>query len=199
MAGLTDRLRKAAAAPKRSNGNSNNPTLPGSEVLVDEVVEMKKKLEDMNREYEFLEEELFGAAMPLYDEARLNGTYATGVYVPGKTTNGAVVLWSDRYSAFPVEMEKELRKKDPNFGKHFVEVRKLTVKRDAGKTISDKTIEKLIAALGEDFEKIFDVKVEIGAAKGFAEQWGEVPESIRDLMKQSKPAVRNCTADGKVI
>lgn len=197
MAGIGDRLKKAAAKPK-SKGHEK-PVLSGQADLVDKVIKMKNDLEDMERQYEQVEGELLEKTFDVYSDTRKDGQYSNSIFAEGKATNGAMVVYSDKFSNLPSDMEAELRQKDPNYDKHFVEVRKLTVKRDAGKTISDKLIERLIEALGDDFEKVFDVKVEIGTVKGFAEIWEEVPESIREMMKQAKASVRNCTADGKVI
>lgn len=196
MAGISDRLKKAAVATKAKV--SAKPILTGQEALVDKVITMKNALEDMARQYEQLEGELTTQTFDIYSEARKEGNYSSSIFASGKSSNGAMIVYSDKFSNFPMEMDGELRAKDPNYDKHFVEVRKLTVKRDAGKTISDKTIEKLIEALGEDFEKIFEVKVEVGTQKGFAEMWEEVPTSVQEMVKQSKASVRNVTADGKV-
>jgi len=193
---IKDRLSKAAARPK---AKSEKPTLTGQEELVDKVIKMKNDLEDMQRQYEQVEGELTTKTFDVYSEVRTEGQYNSSVYVPGSKTNGAMVVYSDKFSNLPQDVEGELRTKDPAYDKHFVEVRKLSVKRDAGKTISDKTIEKLIDALGEDFEKIFEVKVEIGTQKGFAEMWDEVPDTVKEMVKQAKPSVRNVTPDGKVV
>jgi hypothetical protein len=196
MANISDRLKKAASTPKKS---SSQEVLPGQDVLVDKVIKMKNAIDDMQRQYEILEGELTDQTYGVYSSARSEGHYSTTVFAPGKETNGAMVVYSDKFSNLPSEMEIELRKNDPNYQKHFVEVRKITVKRDAGKTITDHTIEKILNALGDDFEKIFEVKIEIGTQKGLAQMWDEVPSNVQDLLKQAKASVRNVTADGKVI
>jgi len=196
MAGLSDRLKKAATTTKTKS--SSKPTLSGQEALVDKVIKMKNALEDMQRQYEQLEGELTDQTQTVYSSARTEGQYSSSIFVPGKATNGAMVVYSDKFSNLPSEAEADLKAKDPQYDRHFVEVRKLTVKRDAGKTISDKMINTIIEALGEDFEKVFDVKIEIGTVKGFAELYDEVPDTVKELVRQAKPSVRNVTVDGKV-
>jgi hypothetical protein len=197
MAGVSDRLKKAAKTP--TTKGASKPQLEGQAALVDRVIKMKNDLEDMQREYEQVEGELTVKTFDVYEAARKDGNYSSSIFAPGQKTNGAMVVYSDKFSNLPSEAEADLRAKDPNYDKHFVEVRKLTVKRDAGKTISDKTIETLIDALGDDFEKIFEVKVEVGTVKGFAEMWEDVPDTVKEMVRQAKPSVRNVTADGKVV
>jgi len=192
---ISDRLKKASINTKQSK--SSRPVLKGQDELVDKVIKMKNDLENMERQYEQLESELTSKAFSLYSEVRTDGNYSSSIFAPGAATNGALIVYSDKFSNLPSESEEELRNLDSNYEKHFVEVRKLTVKKDAGKTISNKTVEKILAALGDEFENIFDVKVEIGTRPGFAEVWNEVPESVRAIVKQAKPSVRNVTEDQK--
>ena len=192
---ISDRLKKASINTKQSK--SSRPVLKGQDELVDKVIKMKNDLENMERQYEQLESELTSTAFSLYSEVRTDGNYSSSIFAPGAATNGALIVYSDKFSNLPSESEEELRNLDSNYEKHFVEVRKLTVKKDAGKTISNKTVEKILAALGDEFENIFDVKVEIGTRPGFAEVWNEVPESVRAIVKQAKPSVRNVTEDQK--
>jgi len=199
MAGkLSDRLKAAATKTTKSKSGSANHVLTGQEALVDKVITLKKKLADAEVEYAQVEQQLTDAGYTVYDQYRSQGQYDPAVFAKGIKTNGAMIIWSDKFSTLDSEMEAELRAKDPNYAKHFVEVRELKVKKDAGKTISDATIEKLMTALGPDFENIFDVKVALGTVKGFAEMWNEVPDSVKDVLKQAKPSVRNVTEDGKV-
>ena len=94
-------------------------------------------------------------------------------------------------------MEKEIKKLDKKYADHFVEARKLSVKRN-GKEIDDKVIDKLMNALGEEFDQIFDCKVEIGTKKGLAEIFHTLPEEVQSMLKQAKASTRNVTIDGKV-
>ena len=201
MSSVSDRLKKSAAAPKPKSGKNPKPVLSGYEELVDQVVETKKALEDLEAKYAELEGSLKDKSYIVYDDARHNKQFSSSVLCEGKKTNGCQQIYSDKFSAFPVEMEAELRKKDPNYDKHFVEVRKIKIKADQGKTISDARIEAILQALGDKFEEFMEVKVEIAAVSGMAEiYWDEMPEELKDLLKeqQAKPSTRNLTADGKV-
>jgi len=196
---FSDRLRVAASKPITKGGDK--PTLIGNEALVDKVIKMKNTLEDMKNQYDQLEGELLNKTFEVYNEARKEKNYSSSIFIPGKDTNGAMAVYSDKFSNLPIEVEKELRKEDPDYDKHFIEVRKLTVKRDSGKTISDKTLELIIEAFdkaGLKFEDYLDAKVEIGTQKGFAEMWEDIPKSVKEMVKQSKASVRNVTEDGKV-
>ncbi len=201
MASVSDRLRKSAAAPKPKSGKSPKPIVSGCEQLVDQVVETKKALEDLGAKYGELENSLRDKTYAAYDEARKNGQYSSSIVCEGQKTNGCIQVYSDKFSAFPVEQEKSLRSKDPDYDKHFVERRVLKVKADQGKTISDGRIEEILQALGEKFDDFMEVKVEIVAVTGLAERWEELPDSVKDMLKdqQAKPSTRNVTSDGKVV
>jgi histone H3/H4 len=191
---ISDKLKVVAT----SSAKVTKPTLSGVADLVDKVADMKKQVADMEVLYKLLSAELSEKAFQIYDSVR-EKNYSSSIFAEGKTSNGLMVVYSDKFSALPVELEADLRKKDSKYDDHFVEVRDLKVKKDAGKTISDETIEKLMKALGEDeFAKIFEVNIAIGAVKGMAEKLNELPEEIKDLLKQAAPSVRNVTVDGKV-
>jgi len=198
---VSDRLKKSAAAPKTKSGKNDKPVLTGAEKLVDDVVTTKKAIEDLEAKMAELESTLRVQTYAAYDAARKNGQYSSSIFCEGSATPGCMQVFSDKFSALPTDMESNLRKQDPNYDRHFVEVRKLTVKRDAGKTVSDAIIEKLLTALGEDFDKILEVKVEIGTVKGMAEMWEELPDGLKEMLKdlQAKPSTRNVTVDGKVV
>ncbi len=196
---ISDKLRKAASSSVKADGK---PHIQGAEELVDKVINLKKELEDLEVAYAATESELINVAYEKYDEERKNRRYSNSIIAEGKETNGAAIIFSDKFSNLPIEMEAELRKKDPRYDDHFVEVRKLEVKRDNGKTISDELIGKIMEALekaGLDFDEIFNVKVEIGTKKGLAERFNELPENVKGILKQAKPSIRNLTEDRKVI
>lgn len=193
---ISSKLKSAASTSKTAK--SSKPTLSTAKDLVDKVAQMKNDLADMTQAYEQLEDQLTKQTFAIYDSNR-DSNYSSSIFTEGKQSNGLMVVYSDKFSALPIEMEEDLRKKDKKYEDHFVEGRDLKVKKDAGKTISDETIEKLMKALGEDeFAKIFEVKVSIVAVKGLAEKFNELPNEIKDMMKQSAPSVRNVTVDGKV-
>jgi hypothetical protein len=146
-------------------------------------------------------EAIANAARPIYDAERKAFNYQTSIECPGQVTSGVLVINPDRFCGIDIEMEGELRKLDPDYDKHFVEVRDVKVKKDAfsDKTISDATIKTLIDKLGEEeFTRIFDVSVKIGAQKGLAEKWDNVPDAVKPFIKQVKSSVRVLTDEGKV-
>lgn len=196
---LSDRLK--ASATKTAKKATTKPLLLGAETLVDQVVRTKKELEDLEARYDELQASLRELSYGVYDESRAQGAYTSSILCQGGSTPGCMHVYSDKFSSFPVEEEGKLRGLDPRFDDHFVEVRDLKVRKDAGKTISDSVIEKLLGALGEDFDRIFEVKVSIGTKKGLAENgWATLPEALQDELRglQAKPSVRNLTSDGKV-
>jgi hypothetical protein len=193
---VSAKLRKATSVKKSS---STSPALSTQKALVDEVVRMKKELEDMENAQQQLQGELDSFSRTVYDDARKNGTYTSTVFAEGDKSNGIMVVYSDKYSVLPMEKMEELQKLDKKYNDHFVEVREIKVVKDAGKTISDATIEKLMKALGEDeFFKIFEIKQSIGCVKGMAEKIDELPDQIKNMLVQCKPSFRNVTEDGKV-
>jgi hypothetical protein len=192
---LSKKLQKSATTAKKTD----RPVLGTYKELVDQTVTMKKELEDLNAQYAATEGQLIEKAKEIYSNQRSAGTYASSILCEGKDTDGCMVVFSDKFSNLPLETETELRKLDPNYDKHFVEARKLEVKR-TGKTISDETVNKIMKALGDDlFFELFEVKQEIGTIKGLAEMYDELPKEVQDMLKQSKASVRNVTVDGKVI
>jgi len=201
MSSVSDRLKKSAAAPKPKAGKNEKPVVGGHGTLVDDVVRMKKELEDLEQRYAEVEGSLKEISYKEYCEARARGQFSNSIVCEGKSTNGCMQVYSDKFSTLPSEMEAQLRKLDPDYEKHFYEKRELKVKPDAGKTISDERIEAILEALGENFDKFFEVKVSIGAKPGTAENWEELPPSIQDVLRdlQAKPSTRNLTADGKVV
>jgi hypothetical protein len=201
MASVSDRLKKVAAKPTSKSGKNPKPVVSGAEQLVDDVVATKKALEDLEAKYAELEGSLKELTYAAYDEARRNGQFSNSIMCEGSKTTGCIQVYSDKFSAFPTEMEGELRRLDPNYDKHFVEVRKISIKADQGKTISDKRIEEILNALGDKFDEWFEVKVSIGAVSGMAERFEELPDTLKDMLKdlQAKPSTRNVTADGKVV
>lgn len=191
---ISDKLKKASTSKK-----SDKPILPNMKQLVDQTVQMKKELEDLTQQYASTEGALIDEAKKVYAEARTKKEYSPSILCEGNKTSGCMVIFSDKFSNLPLESEAELRKLDKEYDKHFVEARKLEVKR-TGKTISDEIIEKLMKALGDDeFAEIFNVKQEIGTVKGLAERYDELPKQVQDMLTQAKASVRNVTEDGKVI
>jgi hypothetical protein len=182
---------------KVSSKKSDKPVLDSMKSLVDSTVEMKKELEDLKNQYDQTEAQLLGEAYKVYDSVR-DSAYASSILCEGSKSNGCMVIFQDKFSNLPIEMEDELRKLDPEYDEHFVESRKLSVKR-TGKEIPDETIEKLMKALGKEFSEIFDVKQEIGTKSGLAEKFNELPKEVQERLSQAKGSVRLVTADGKVI
>jgi nitrogen fixation/metabolism regulation signal transduction histidine kinase len=193
---LSKKLQKIASS---SSKKSDKPTLSNMKSLVDQTVSMKKELEDLNAQYASTEGALIEEARKVYDKARTDKQYASSILAEGDKTDGCMVIFQDKFSNLPIETEAELRKLDKEYDKHFVEARKLEVKR-TGKTIPDEIIKKLMKAIGETaFSEIFNVKIEIGTAKGLAEMYDELPKEVQDMLTQAKASVRNITPDGKVI
>jgi hypothetical protein len=182
---------------KVSAKKSDKPVLDSMKSLVDSTVEMKKELEDLENQYAQTEKQLLEQAYKVYDGVR-ESAYTSSVLCEGSKTTGCMVIFQDKFSNLPLEMEDELRKLDPEYDEHFVESRKLSVKR-TGKEIPDETIEKLMKALGKEFSDIFEVKQEIGTKKGLAERFNELPKEVQERLSQAKGSVRLVTADGKVI
>ena len=195
---IKDRLAKASAKPS-TKGKPERPVHAGVEVEADKVMKMKKELADLKLEYSELEGTLLEKVYETYDSARNAGRYASSIMVPGQTTNGLMAIWKDQFSNLPCDVENELRKKDPKYDDHFFEARTITVKKDVPKSISDEIIEKLMNYLGDDFEKLFDVKVEIGCKEGLAKVWNTVPDSVKGMVRQHKASVRDVTSDAKVV
>jgi len=197
-----DLLRKVAVNGVKPNGKpkKDRPTLSGHETEVDKLVSMKKEMEDLKRKYEQLEESVIEAVKDVYDDVRKAGNYQTAIFAEGQHTNGAMFIFPDRFCNIDAELEDELRNLDNDYDKHFVEVRELKLKKDAGKTVSDATIDMLRAKLGDElFVQIFDIKVHIGAQKGLAERWDELPDEVKEMVRQVKASLRNVTDDGKVV
>lgn len=196
---MASSLSKKLAKSATTTSKTVRPLLGSYKDLVDSTVTMKKELEDLGAQYAATESQLIDQAKKIYADARSNKTYASSILCEGKDTDGCMVVFSDKFSNLPLETETELRKLDPNYDKHFVEARKLEVKR-TGKTISDETVNKIMKALGDDlFFELFSVKQEIGTVKGLAEMYDELPKEVQDMLTQAKASVRNVTVDGKVI
>ena len=191
---ISDKLKKVSTVKK-----SDKPVLPNMKTLVDQTVQMKQELEDLKQQYASTEGALIDEAKKVYEDARQKKAYSPSILCEGAKSNGCMVVFSDKFSNLPIESETELRKLDKDYDNHFVEARKLEVKR-TGKTISDEIIQILMKALGEDeFAEIFEIKQEIGTIKGLAEKFDELPQAVKDMLTQSKASVRNVTVDGKVI
>lgn len=199
---LSKKLQAASSKSAKVRTGSVKPTLVGAEKLVDQVAEAKQALVDQIAAYEQLEQTLTSQTKQIYSDARKDGNYSSSIFAKGDQSNGLMVVYSDKFSALPIEMEDELRKLDPKFDDHFVESRELKVRKNAGdgKTITDNVIEELMKKLGEArFNEIFDVKVAIAPRKGTAEIWEQLPVEIRNQLRQADPSVRNVTEDGKVV
>jgi len=169
--------------------------------IVDKYVDLSKQLKQIETDLEQTGEAIAAQARTIYDGERQGYNYQTSIECPGVQTPGVLTIFPDRFCGIAIEMEGELRKLDPDYDKHFVEVRDVKVKKDAfaDKTISDATIQKLINALGEEeFTRIFDIAVKIGTQKGLAEKWDMVPDAVKPFIKQVKPSVRILTDEGKV-
>jgi len=192
---ISDQLKQVSKASKKA---SDKPTLSSYKAMVDSTVTMKKELEDLQSQYEQTEKQLLDEAFKVYSDERSAGSYVSSILCEGQKTDGCMVIFQDKFSNLPLDMEKELRKLDPNYDEHFCESRKLTVKR-TNKEIPDGVVQKLMKALGKDFAEIFEVKQEIGTKKGLAEKWDDLPQSVKDMLVQAKGSVRLVTADGKVI
>ena len=133
---------------------------------------------------------------------RKSGNYQTSIFAEGNATNGAMFVFPDRFCNIDAELEEEMRKLDKKYDSHFVEVRDLKIRKDAynGKSISDNVIDNLRKKLGDElFLAIFDIRVHIGAQKALAEKWDELPDEVKEMVKQVKPSVRNVTDDQKVV
>jgi len=193
---LSKKLQKIASS---SSKKSDKPNLSNMKSLVDQTVGMKKELEDLKAQYDSTEGALIDEARKVYNKARTNHQYASSIMCEGEKTDGCMIIFQDKFSNLPSDQEPILRKLDKDYEKHFVESRKLEVKR-TGKTISDEIIKKLMKALGDEaFEEIFKVTIEIGTVKGLAENFDELPKEVQDMLSQAKASLRNVTPDGKVI
>lgn len=191
---LSKKLQKAATVKK-----SDKPIFGSMKSLVDQTVQMKKELEDLNQQYSATEGQLIQEAYKVYDEARKKKEYSPSILCEGTKTDGCMVVFSDKFSNLPIESEADLRKLDKDYDRHFVEARKIEVKK-TGKTIPDEAINKIMKLLGDDlFFEVFNIKQEIGTQKGLAEMYDELPQAIKDMLTQAKASVRNVTPDGKVI
>lgn len=194
-------LRKANTKATTKAKKTDHVKCAGVEALADKYVDLSKQLKQLESDLEQTGEAIASSARGVYDAERQGHNYQTSIEVPGNATPGVLTIFPDRFCGIDIEMETEMRKADPNFDKHFVEVRDIKVKKDAfsDKTVSDSTIKKLIDALGEDeFTRIFDISVKIGTQKGLAEMWDNVPVAVRGYVKQVKPSVRILTDEGKV-
>jgi len=193
---LSKKLQKIAAGSAKK---SDKPVLGNMKSLVDQTVTMKKELDDLKAQYDSTEGELIKEAYKVYDEARKNKQYASSILCEGANTDGCMLIFQDKFSNLPIDQEGTLRKADKDYDEHFVEARKLEVKR-TGKTIPDEIINKIMKALGDEaFEEIFSIKVEIGTKKGLAERYNELPKEVQEMLTQAKASLRNVTTDGKVI
>jgi hypothetical protein len=101
---LSKKLQKAATVKK-----SDKPIFGAMKALVDQTVQMKKELEDLNQQKK---------------------EYSSSILCEGTKTDGCMVVFSDKFSNLPIESEAELRKLDKDYERHFVEARKIEVKEN---------------------------------------------------------------------
>jgi hypothetical protein len=186
-------LKRAASTSKKKS--EEREYVFGYEFLVDSVITLKKKLSDIEAKYKLEETRLLSEAGKLYEDQGKRGDYKTNILFAGNQTEGAMVVFSDKFSAIPQEKEKFLRDLDPDYDRHFTEKRVLSLK-DTG----DAVIEELVSLLGEEkFLKYFEVKISIVAKNGLAKEQFHLPAELREELKQAKPAVRLVTEDGKAV
>ena len=200
-AGVGSLLRKANNKATTKKAKTEHVKCAGAETLVDKYVDLDKKFKQLESDLAQTGEAIANTARVVYDAERKNFNYVTSIECPGANTNGVLVINPDRFCGIDIEMEGTLKGLDPDYDKHFVEVRDVKVKKDAfaDKTISDATIQKLVNALGEEeFTRIFDISVKIGTQKGLAEKWDTVPDAVKPFVKQVKSSIRVLTDEGKV-
>lgn len=195
MDGVSNVLRRMnSAASSKDTARNEVVSISDATDLVDRTVRMKRELAALGEQYNETESELIERARTVYESYRKKGSYTSSVTCVGKTTDGLVVIFADKFSPLPVEMEKDLRKLDPRYDDHFCEVRDIKLKSDA----TDADIETIIKALGEDnFKRLFDVSIKIGTRKGLARVYETLTAKVKGLLRQAKPSVRELNAEGK--
>jgi len=200
-AGVSSILRKANTKATAKKAKTEHVKCAGVETLVDKYVELNKKFTQLESDLAQTGEAIANKARMVYDAERSAFNYQTSIECPGNATAGVLVINPDRFCGIDIEMEGTLRGLDPDYDKHFCEVRDVKVKKDAfsDKTISDATLKVLIDKLGEaEFTRIFEISVKIGTQKGLAEKWDTVPAAVKPFVKQVKSSVRILTDEGKV-
>jgi hypothetical protein len=210
----TASLLKSVAKPIETKKSASDiPELRGQEAIADELHNAVVAQKDAEVERKDKEELLLPAVTEEYMRLACAGRFTKTINIAGKDTPGIQVSFQDRFSAIPIDAEEELRALDPKFDEHFEQVRSISMKQASfddlallmkklGKGISeifqvslkdtsDKTIDTLVAKLGEqDFTRLFEVALSLKAKEHLDEKLHEVPKAAHGFIKQAKGSVK---------
>jgi hypothetical protein len=165
---------------------SKTPVVPGHEALADATLRAYEALKEAEASFRKVEEEMLTVARKLYEDGARGNNFNGAFNFEGVKTEGVQVVFQDRFTQIPEDSEAVLRKA---VGKKYPEY--FQDKRDiALKDPSDEVIEMLMEKLGDNFDKLFKVKVSITTKPGMDRKQFELCYEARELFNQYKPSVK---------
>jgi hypothetical protein len=180
-------LSAAAAVPKAKK--SSVPDVVGFQKVADKVRKAYEAFKEAEGEFQVKAAEVVDAAKLLYEKRAKEGAFSKSFNFVGEATPGVQVTFADKFSEIPQENAPALREAlGPEFGKHFEEKRVVVIKPEF---TTDEALGKLLKKLGEkDFADYFEAKLTVCAKKDTDRDQFSLPDSVRMLLKQNKPAVK---------
>jgi hypothetical protein len=177
-------LKGANEAPKKRESSAVEINEFGK--LADEVAATKVAYEDAEAAFRLKESEILEVANHIYSE-RAKSEFSKSYNFVGQADPGVQVVYTDRFSDLPAESEPGLREAlGDRYENFFEESRKLELSKT-----DDATIQLLIKKLGEEtFLDIFKIKVAIKAKSDMDRKQFDLPETVRQQLKQAKPGVK---------
>ena len=94
--------------------------------------------------------------------------------------------FSDRFTALPSKETLLEGLGQERYGQLFTEERKLALKPER---TDDASIRFLLERLGPTFRDYFDVEIEVKPKSGFDQRQFELPDNLRQAVRQFKPSV----------
>lgn len=177
----------AGTTPKK--GKRDIPVLNAS-TLADDTANAYREMKDAEAEYRALEAKVIELTGPEYERRAKANEFTKSFDLPGATTEGVQVSYSDKFSDLPAEAEEGLREQlgDEAFDANFESKRVLTLSKT-----DDATIALLRKKLGDDtFRDIFDIKLSLAVKPDMDRRQFDLDEGVRTLsgLKQAKPSVK---------
>jgi hypothetical protein len=174
-------------APKGKKGSV--PVLSSATALGDRCYRAYVEMKDAAAAFKAVEGEVLDLTNGEYEKRAKSGDFTKSFNLVGEETEGVQVVYSDKFSALPIEAEEGLREQlGEDFDTHFEQKREITLN-----DTSDETVALLIKKLGaETVAKLFAIKLSIVAKPDMDRRQFDLPEGVATLagLKQNKAGVK---------
>jgi hypothetical protein len=171
----------AKPEPKQTHCPKCNTSLD----LADACYQAHQEFKTAESTFRLLESNLIQEVMPEYKSLAKQEKFSKTISVPGEDTPGVKLSWKDMFSKLDINQEKFLKDKlGERYQVCFKQERSLQLL-----DTSDAALSLLQEKLGEDFLKLFQIKLSLACQENMDQKQFNLPDPVKNLLVQSKPSL----------